>query len=299
MEAHEWMIKYTRQTEWIDRRGILLWLALYTGGLGGGLYLVSLYFNSFWGMLIGWLIVAVLKGSFHLAFLGKPWRFWRIMTKPQSSWLARGFIFVVSFVGLAAIQILLSIWLPGTTLEFILKILAGAMAFGVAIYTGFVLNNVKSIPFWNSPLLPLLFIMCSILGGFGLIIVIALFGGNVDIAAAETLSRWLLLINSLLIAIYLWNSSQSGATGKQSVLEQMRGNAAPVFWIGVVILGIIIPIAIAFSLHFINKASTALLLVGVLCEIIGGLALRYCILKVGIYQPLLPLPLFADKQFKR
>ena len=67
MEAHEWMIKYTRQTEWIDRRGILLWLALYTGGLGGGLYLVSLYFNSFWGMLISWLIVAVLKGGFHLA----------------------------------------------------------------------------------------------------------------------------------------------------------------------------------------------------------------------------------------
>lgn len=298
MEAHEWMIKYTRQTEWIDRRGILLWLALYTGGLGGGLYLVSLYFNSFWGMLISWLIVAVLKGGFHLAFLGKPWRFWRIMTKPQSSWLARGFIFVVSFVGLSAIQIMLSIWLPGTAWEFTLKILAGTMAFGVAIYTGFVLNNVKSIPFWNSPLLPILFIMCGILGGFGLIVVIALYGGNIDIAAAETCSRWLLMINALLIAAYLWKASQNGATGKQSVLEQMSGDAAPAFWIGVVILGIIIPIAIAFSLHFINKAFTVLLLTGVICEIIGGLALRYCILKVGIYQPLLPLPLFADRQFK-
>lgn len=298
MEAHEWMIKYTRQTEWIDRRGILLWLALYTGGLGGGLYLVSLYFNSFWGMLAGWFIVAVLKGSFHLAFLGKPWRFWRIMSKPQSSWLARGFIFVVSFVGLAAMQIMLSIWLPGTILELVLKILAGAMAFGVAIYTGFVLNNVKSIPFWNSPLLPVLFIMCSLLGGFGLIIVIALLGSNVDIAAAETFSRWLLLINALIIVIYLWHSSQNGATGKQSVLEQMRGNTAPVFWFGVVLLGIIIPFAIAFSLHFISKDATALLLIGVACEIIGGLALRYCILKVGIYQPLLPAPLFVDKQFK-
>jgi hypothetical protein len=49
MQVHEWMINYTRQTEWIDRRGLFLWLAFYTGGLGGGLYLVALYFNSLWG----------------------------------------------------------------------------------------------------------------------------------------------------------------------------------------------------------------------------------------------------------
>jgi hypothetical protein len=66
MEIYHWMINYTRQTEWIDRRGLILWIAFYTGGLGGGLYLVSLFFNSIWGMFIGWLIVAVLKGGAHL-----------------------------------------------------------------------------------------------------------------------------------------------------------------------------------------------------------------------------------------
>lgn len=286
MEAHEWMIKYTRQTEWIDRRGMLLWLAFYFGGLGGGLYLVSLYFNSLWGMFISWLIIAVLKGGAHLAYLGKPLRFWRIILRPQTSWLARGLIFVILFTGFAAIQLIFSYWLPGTAGEIIFKVLAGIMAFAVAIYTGFILSTIKAVPFWNSTLLPVLFILCGILGGFGLSVVIALNGGHVDITAAETGSRWLLIINALIIVIYLWRAANREPTGKQSVMEQMRGSVAPIFWAGIVVLGIIIPVAIAFSSYFAEETSALLLVAGVACEVIGGLALRYCILKAGAYTPL-------------
>ena len=286
MEAHEWMIKYTRQTEWIDRRGMLLWLAFYFGGLGGGLYLVSLYFNSLWGMFISWLIIAVLKGGAHIAYLGKPLRFWRIILRPQTSWLARGLIFVILFTGFAAIQLMFSYWLPGTAGEIIFKVLAGIMAFAVAIYTGFILNTIKAVPFWNSTLLPVLFILCGILGGFGLSVVIALNGGHVDITAAETGSRWLLIINALIIIIYLWRAANREVTGKQSVMEQMRGSVAPIFWAGIVVLGIIIPVAIAFSSYFAEETSALLLVAGVACEVIGGLTLRYCILKAGAYTPL-------------
>jgi len=288
MEIHEWMIRNTRQTEWIDRRGLFLWLALYTGGLGGGLYLVSLYFNSLLGMVIAWFIVAILKGGFHLAFLGKPWRFWRIMSRPQTSWLARGFIFVVSFIAFAAMQIIASIWLPGTLWELTFKIMAGLAALGLTTYAGFVLNNVKSIPFWRSALLPILFVMCGLLGGFGLVVVIALYHGNINLIAAEAGSRWLLIANALLIVVYLWSAAQKGAACKQSVIEQIQGSASSVFWVGVTMLGIIVPIIIGFSGYFVHEASTSLLLISVLCEIIGGLSLRYSILKVGIYQPLLP-----------
>lgn len=289
MEIHEWMIKYTRQSEWIDRRGILLWLAFYTGGLGGGLYLVSVYFNSIWGMLVSWLIVALLKGGFHLAYLGKPTRFWRIMLRPHSSWLSRGFIFVVLFVGLAAIHLIFSLLLPGSIGEVIFKVLAGISALAVATYTGFVLNEAKGVPFWSSRLLPVLFVLCGILGGFGLSVAIALFGGDVDLAVAETGSRWLLIINALLIAIYLWRASQRGETGKQSVLEQLQGGIAPVFWIGVVACGIVIPVVVAFTSYFVGEVSLSLILSGVVCEVVGGLSLRYCVLKAGAYRPLLPV----------
>jgi formate-dependent nitrite reductase membrane component NrfD len=289
METHEWMINYTRQTEWIDRRGILLWIAFYAGGLGGGLYLVSLYFNSLWGMFISWLIIAVVKGGTHLIYLGKPWRFWRIITRPNSSWLARGFIFVMLFILFAALQLVFSYWLPGGAAETVFKVLAGISAFIVTVYTGFVLKTVKAVPFWDSALLPVLFVLCGVLGGFGLSVIIALNGGNINLEAAETGSRWLLVINALLIIVYLWSASHREATGKQSVMEQIKGSNSPVFWIGIVVLGIIIPVIIAFSSYFITHVSSPLLIFGVACEILGGLALRYCVLKAGAYKPLVAI----------
>ena len=280
------MINYTRQTEWIDRRGIFLWIAFYAGGLGGGLYLVSLYFNSLWGMFISWLIIAVVKGGTHLIYLGKPWRFWRIITRPKSSWLARGFIFVMLFILFTGLQLVFSYWLAGGAAEIVFKVLAGISAFIVTVYTGFVLKTVKAVPFWDSALLPVLFVLCGVLGGFGLSVIIALNGGNINLEAAETGSRWLLIINALLIIIYLWSAAHRETTGKQSVMEQIKGSSAPVFWIGIVVLGIIIPVIIAFSSYFMTQVSSPLLIFGVTCEIFGGLALRYCVLKAGAYKPL-------------
>jgi formate-dependent nitrite reductase membrane component NrfD len=286
MQPHEWMINYTRQSEWIDRRGLLLWIAFYTGGLGGGLYLVSLYFNSLWGMFISWLIIAVIKGGAHLIYLGKPWRFWRIITRPQSSWLARGFIFVMLFIILGAVQLMLSYWLSDTAGEIVFKVLTGISALVVAVYTGFVLNTVKAVPFWNSSLLPLLFVLCGILGGFGISVIIALNGGNVDLATAEAGSRWLLIANAVLIAIYLWRAASREVTGKQSVMEQIRGSSAPIFWMGIVVMGIIIPLVIAFTGYAVAEMPSSILIFGVACEVVGGLALRYCVLKAGAYNPL-------------
>jgi formate-dependent nitrite reductase membrane component NrfD len=290
LEIHEWMVNYTRQTEWIDRRGIFLWIAFYAGGLGGGLYLVSLYFNSLWGMFISWLIIAVVKGGAHLVYLGKPLRFWRIITRPNTSWLARGIIFVFTFIFFTAVQLALSYWLPGSAAEIAFKALAGIAALAVMVYTGFVLNTVKSVPFWNSTLLPLLFVLCGVLGGFGLSVIIALNGGNIALSAAETGSRWLLIVNAVLIIVYLWAAANREATGKKSVTEQMRGSLAPVFWIGIVLLGIIIPLVIVFTSLIMGEISSAFLITGVVCEVIGGLALRYCVLKAGAYKPLVAIP---------
>ena len=77
MEPHEWMSTYTPQTEWIEHRGILLWLAFFFIELGAGMFFVASFFNCLLAMLIGWLVCAILGGGFHLLFLGKPLRFWQ------------------------------------------------------------------------------------------------------------------------------------------------------------------------------------------------------------------------------
>ena len=46
MKPYEWMTTYTPQREWIEDKGVFMPLAFYLGSLGGGLYLVSLYFDN-------------------------------------------------------------------------------------------------------------------------------------------------------------------------------------------------------------------------------------------------------------
>jgi sulfite dehydrogenase (quinone) subunit SoeC len=288
MVTHEWMVTGNRETEWIEKRGILLWLAFYTGGLGGGTYLVSLFFDNLWGMFIGWFIVAVLKGSFHLIFLGKPQRFWRLVMHPQTSWLSRGLMFVAGFAGFGLLQIILSRFWPDQTAAILaLKIVAGIFALCVATYTGFVLNNVKGVPFWGLSFLPVLFVACGIMGGFGLTIAVGVFDETVNMTAAEMGSRIMLIINVLLICLYLWIAAGKEAVGKKSVLFQIKGAVSPLFWSGVVVLGIIVPAIITVYSLFAGEATAAVLIFGVVCEVIGGASLRYCVLKSGMYNPIL------------
>ena len=195
---------------------------------------------------------------------------------------------MVLFLGFGAIQLALSYWVPATGVEVTFKVLTGISAFLLVIYTGFVMNYVNGIPFWNSALLPLLFVLSGVLDGSGLIIAIGLFGGNVDIMAAETLSRMLLIGTAVVIAVYLWSGAYMGPAGKEAVIRLVRGSIAPVLWIGVVACGIIIPVVISISTYFVGEMSSGLLLLGIAGETIGAFSLKYSILKAGIYSPLVP-----------
>ena len=293
MVIDEWTIKYTPQTEWIERRGILVWIAETFTSLGAGLYLVSLYFDSLWGLFIGWLIIVVLKIPFHLAYFGKPFRFWRTIPPFtdawRTSWFTRGITFTVLFTGFGLLQLAFSYWLPGTGWEIVFKVLAGITAFLVGIYSGFIMNYVKGIPFWNSALLPVVFILGGVLDGCALLIATALFGASVNIMAVEAITRILLVANAFIIAIYLLSATYTEATAKESVVQLIRGRVAASFWIGVVILGIIIPFVISISSYFVGEASSILLIVAVISHTLGAFALKYCLLKVGIHKPVLPV----------
>src|SRR3989337_3254146 len=107
MKLSEWIVKPTPQTEWIDRRGILLWLAFFFIELGAGAFFVGTIFKSFEAMLIGWLICGVLGGGIHVLYLGHPFRFWRMISKPGTSWISRGLIFVSLFLVLGLIYMIL------------------------------------------------------------------------------------------------------------------------------------------------------------------------------------------------
>ena len=114
---------------------------------------------------------------------------------------------------------------------------------------------------------------------------------SIDVAAAEWGVRILLIVAAFVLAIYLWSATYAMSGGKEGVLALLRGPASfslP-FWLGVVVLGIIVPLVIAWYSYAIPEVSTSLLLTGTVCEFIGGLATRYLMLRGGLYAPLIPV----------
>lgn len=305
MITHDWMTKPQPQREWIERRGVLIWISEVFSSLGSGLFIVSLFMNSWWGMLAGWLIVMFLKLPIHVAYLGKPWRFWRLFPPFsmawKTSWFARGVVFSILFGMFAFVQIVIgqpeiNSWLMSTSVGSVvspvyvsLAIISGLCALGVGIYGGMMMNYCKGIPFWNQGLLPIVFVIAGVADGLGLIMGIGLAGGDANPAAAEAISRFILLGNIFLIVCYLISANYSSTISRVSIKQLTMGRVAFVFWFGLIIFGLLVPAYISvISLFSGAEATVFLLIIAVICHTIGAFALKYCLLKVGIYRPLLP-----------
>jgi len=300
MVIHEWMVKPTPQTEWIERRGILVWIAEVFTSLGAGLYLVSLFYSNWWGMLVAWCIIMFLKIPLHLIYFGKPLRFWRTIPPFtdawKTSWFTRGITFSVLFGGIVFIQLVVTYLainvFPGTAWgawDILLRVLGGIFAFLVGIYSGFIMSYCRSVPFWNTAMLPLILLFAGVADGFALMLAIGMADARVDIMAVEFGSRILLTVNIILIAVYLWNATYTSKTSKYSVLLLLRGSLAQPFWAGVIACGIIIPLAISGYSYFAGEASALLLIIAIALHTIGAVALKYVLLKAGIHNPILPV----------
>ena len=300
MVTHEWMVKFTPQTEWIERRGLVFLTAEIFTALGAGLYLVSLFYSNWWGMLVAWIIIMFLKIPFHLLYFGKPLRFWR--TVPpftnawRTSWLTRGITFNILFGGIVFIQLIVTYFamnvFPGTawgTWDIILRVLGGLSAFLVGIYGGFMMSYCRSVPFWNSALFPLILLFAGVADGFALMLAIGLADPMVNIMAVEFGSRILLTINIVLMAVFVWNATYQSKAAKYSAMLLIKGNLALPFWAGVVAFGIIIPLAISVSSYFAGEASAPLLIAAIILHTVGAVAFKYVLLKAGIHNPILPV----------
>jgi len=300
MVTHEWMVKPTAQTEWIERRGILVWIAEVFTSLGAGLYLVSLFFNNFWGMAAAWLIIMFLKVPLHILYFGKPFRFWRTFIpftdSWKTSWFTRGINFTVYFGTIVFIQLVVTYLAthvyPGTAWgawDIALRVPGGVLGFLVGIYSGFIMSYCKSLPFWNTAMLPLILIIAGVADGFALMLAVGLGDTSVDIAAIEFGVRILLTANIILIVAYVWNATYTSKTAKYSAMLLLRGSLAAPFWAGVIACGIVVPLALSTSSYFIGEASAPLLITAIALHTIGAVALKYVLLKAGVHNPILPV----------
>lgn len=283
VRPHEFMVKHTPQTEWISGRGVLVWLAFAFIELGAGTFLVASFSGSLSGMLAGWLICGIIGGGLHLLYLGRPLRFWRILASSgwKTSWLARGLYFVVFFLVLGAVYMLLA---RGGGAPVGLMVITNVFAFLAIIYLGFVMSTVNGIALWNTPLLAVLYAVLGIWGGAGV---------NLLLGTAPAVKGWVNLFlasYAFILGVYLvCIRYQGGTAGKVSVQQIVATKWSPLFWIVSVALGIVFPGAIGI-IGWVTGLGIpeAIVVISIVGELLGDLALRYCILRSALYSPVIP-----------
>jgi formate-dependent nitrite reductase membrane component NrfD len=90
------------------------------------------------------------------------------------------------------------------------------------------------------------------------------------------------------VVTYLWVASYGEPAVKESARALTKGRLAPVLFIGIILIGMVIPLAISFSGYVTGALSALSDLVLAFCIIVGGLSLTYAALKAGFYNPLPP-----------
>ena len=276
---------------------------LFLAGLGGGAYVTGVvadFVGGEWagiskiGICLGFPCVAV-GCVFLLVDLGSPVNFWRAAMRPGSSWISRGTIIITIFMILSAIHVLLLLS-PSSDLaetagkRHALGIAGAVFAFGTMIYTGILLGASRPIAFWSTAMLPLLFLVSALSTGVMAVVLIASLSGNTYAGPIHTLAGIdiLLIILEVFVLGFFFQATHRVPEGRAAAQLVLTGAAAPLFWWGVALLGLLAPLALDLlgTFALAGGSAIALALVASVCGITGGLCLRQVILSGGIHAPL-------------
>lgn len=295
------------QTEW----NWLIAVYLFLGGVGAGAYTIAAL-NSFMGeglelsttigLWISWPALAI--GSVALlADLGSPAKAVYAGMKPKTSWIARGFWIISIFMILSFIHTMLHVFggASGTTLVKVLSVVTMVFAVGTMAYTGILLGASKGMPFWNSGIVPVVFVISAIVTGhFTIMLGVILFGAAAEIGAeirtmaieaADFIVLEVLAIAFFLQAAFKRPDSRESA---ERILSKRH------FVVGYFVLGLAAPLVImlivAFSADEVSgPLGLAAVAIGSTLGLIGGLILRQGVLVCGA----LPTWNIAGFKFRR
>jgi formate-dependent nitrite reductase membrane component NrfD len=286
--------EYRPQREWGEGRGVFLVIGHFLVGVGAGAWLFGLVFAYPLGLIAGFLLAGA-GGLAHLLFLGRPERFWRMAWHVRTAWIARGFIGLSLFLLGALLYLpplVIAGWPWGTTsvLASLGWYMAAAGMLVLIGYMGFVYTASKGIPFWNSPLHPVLYMAYALRGGAAALLVeMALLSAPSEDAIANLLKIWMGVTGVVIVlfALEVQGALTGGnAAARRSVRELFAGRVASAFYGGTLLIGLIVPAALV-SGQIAPLGLGVLAAIGLL-SVLGDFFMKYTTIRAGIYLPLTP-----------
>ncbi len=269
---------------------------LFFAGVGGGAAAVGALFHVIHpevesvtraGLILGAPLVIV--GCLLLFFdLGRPWAVFRALSRPNQAWIARGTIILTVFIIFQAIQFAGWVWpfrasMDDSSLFSLLNVLGGIFGVLTVLYTGFLFDTTRSIPFWSTPILPLLFLVSGVSTGIFALMLLLVTGLSVneEIALLSQIDLYLILFEGLILFFYIHGMHEVTAA-RASVRRLIKEDLSSIFWAGVVALGLLVP----FLIEVFLADRVFAIVMTCLCGLIGGIFVRYVVVAGAVKAPL-------------
>lgn len=287
--------------------GELITWYLFFGGVGGGTYLVwfcaaaiAQYRKGAWvsfgktitrPMLIMSFALMAIGGLCLIRDLTLPGRVLLLFTRPTFSILTFGAFTLGAFLLCLGYLVIASFRNEGRAPSRIFKIVSIAsvvLAFTAIVYTGVFLASLSAVPFWNTPLLPLLFTLSSCSTGIAVMILVALFTSSSAHLVTKKLDLFLrvdlvIILLELALLLVMCLLFINNPVTHLSLIELAKGQFFYEFWLGFIFCAIVAPLimeVLAKIVRITNSAYYAYLGCFIL---IGGFFMRYCVINAGIH----------------
>ena len=287
-----------------------IWLYLWLAGMAGGAYFAAFLVDRFMGGTQKALLrlatyvgvpFAIIGVLLLIVDLGVPIRFWHLLVQfdvvsamSLGTWIL--------FVWVAAAVIMIILWNIGRFISVawvrpILARIANALSWIAFIfaallmtYTGVLLAS-SNQPLWaGTVLVPCLFVASAVSTGVAVVLITAIFRRDEAISRrtiarlAEADAVVIVIEMAILIGFAIWSgvSSMGGAAEGLKILT--IGALAPAFWVGVVLLALLIPLGLElrnWGKEIRGRATWLAVVVPSVCVLLGGLILRAVIVVGG------------------
>lgn len=252
--------------------------------------------------------------------LHRPWNFYKVLIHYHvTSVMSWGAFFLLVFPIIAVIYAGLTYWNVYGAIRKVLAWLEIILGLSIGIYAGLLLSAIYANPVWSNPILAILFLVSAFSTGVCMVILVGKYWDGMEKAVIRRFvpQEWLprprklsfdhsvvknlLIIDVTLIIIELvviatmiisWALLPNGDLALSGVVS---GGYYMLFWIGVVLLGLLLPLIMAvldLKGNILNPENTRIVAVAEpVLILIGGFLLRYVIVYGGqIVYPILTFP---------
>jgi formate-dependent nitrite reductase membrane component NrfD len=275
---------YRPQRVWAEGRAVTLVIAHLLSGAGAGGWLMGIVLGMPLVLSLS-LAAIVLSGVVQLAFLGHPERAWKMILRPVSSWISRGLWSITIFLPAAALYLAgaYGAWSTRSVFAVLMLVISLLAMAGIFLYKGFVYAVSRAVALWHSPLLPVTYIAVGVRGGAALSLIALAF---VSVPEGHKVQTWWIAATCATVFLFLVEvaSGRGDSTVERSLALLYRGGLAGLFYVGVVLLGVIVPAALVVADYSASIGTAGLVVAGIL-SLAGDLVYKYSMNRAGMYVP--------------